>query len=292
MTGSTALRSLVLSAALLGAAPVSADSLADFDALAEAARGETVFFHAWSGDPTINAYIEWASDEIEARYGIEVEHVRVSDTADVVGIVLAETAAGRDSGGSVDLVWINGENFIALKDAGLLYAPDNEGWAHRLPNWELVDVAGNPSLTTDFTVPVEGFQAPWGTVQFSFYYDSEEIDETPSNLDELLAWVEANPGRFTYPQPPNFLGSTFLKLLLAYTIDDRDRLGAPLPEGEAEAALGPLFAYLDELHPHLWRSGSYVPCQPGRAAPAFWRWRDRYRLCQQPSRGFRCDCSR
>jgi putative thiamine transport system substrate-binding protein len=61
MTGSTALRSLVLSAALLGAAPVSADSLADFDALAEAARGETVFFHAWSGDPTINAYIEWAA---------------------------------------------------------------------------------------------------------------------------------------------------------------------------------------------------------------------------------------
>jgi putative thiamine transport system substrate-binding protein len=131
-----------------------------------------------------------------------------------------------------------------------------------LPNWELVDVAGNPSLTTDFTVPVEGFQAPWGTVQFSFYYDSEEIDETPSNLDELLAWVEANPGRFTYPQPPNFLGSTFLKLLLAYTIDDRDRLGAPLPEGEAEAALAPLFAYLDELHPHLWRSG--VPSLPTR----------------------------
>lgn len=259
MTGSTALRSLLLSALLLGAAPASADSLADFDALAEAASGEIVFFHAWSGDPTINAYIEWASDEIEARYGIEVEHVRVSDTADVVGIVLAETAAGRDSGGSVDLVWINGENFIALKDAGLLYAPDGEGWAHRLPNWEVVDVAGNPSLTTDFTVPVEGLQAPWGTVQFSFYYDSEEIDATPSNLDELLAWAEANPGRFTYPQPPNFLGSTFLKLLLAYTVDDRDRLGAPLPEEEAEAALAPLFAYLDELHPHLWRSGRTFP---------------------------------
>ncbi len=259
MTGSTALRSLILSAALVGVAPASADSLADFDAVADAARGETVFFHAWSGDPTINAYIEWAGDEIEARFGIEVEHVRVTDTADVVGIVLAETAAGRDSGGSVDLVWINGENFIALKDAGLLYAPDGEGWAHRLPNWELVDVAGNPSLSTDFTVPVEGFQAPWGTVQFSFYYDSEEIAETPSNLDDLLTWAEANPGRFTYPQPPNFLGSTFLKLLLAYTIDDRDRLGAPLPDGEAEAALAPLFAYLDELHPHLWRSGRTFP---------------------------------
>jgi putative thiamine transport system substrate-binding protein len=116
-----------------------------------------------------------------------------------------------------------------------------------------------PSLTTDFTVPVEGFQAPWGTVQFSFYYDSEEIDETPSNLDELLAWVEANPGRFTYPQPPNFLGSTFLKLLLAYTIDDRDRLGAPLPRKRPKRHLRRCFDYLDALHPHLWRSGRTFP---------------------------------
>lgn len=254
------LRSLLVSATLLsGAGVASANSLADFNALAEASRGETVFFHAWSGDPTINAYIEWAGDEIEARYGITLDHVRVTDTADVVGIVVAETAAGRDTGGSVDLVWINGENFIALKDADLLYAPDGEGWANRLPNWDVVDVAGNPSLTTDFTVPVEGLQAPWGTVQFSFYYDSDDIADTPSNLDELLVWAEANPGRFTYPQPPNFLGSTFLKLLLAYTIDDRERLGTPLPAEDAEDALEPLFAYLDELHPNLWRSGRTFP---------------------------------
>ena len=254
------IRPLLVSAALFASANIaSADSLADFDALAEAARGETVFFHAWSGDPTINAYIAWAGEEIEARHGITVEHVRVTDTADVVGIVLAETAAGRDTGGSVDLVWINGENFIALKEAGLLYAPDGEGWADRLPNWEVVDVAGNPSLTTDFTVPVDGLQAPWGTVQFSFYYDSDVLPQTPTNLDGLLAWTRANPGRFTYPQPPNFLGSTFLKLLLAYTIDDRARLAEPLSADEAEDALAPLFAFLDELHPHLWRSGRTFP---------------------------------
>lgn len=252
--------SLVLAAPVL-ALPTSiqADDLSDFDALAESARGQTVFFHAWSGDPSINAYIDWVGDEVESRYGIEIEHVRVTDTADVVGIVLAETAAGRDDGGSVDLVWINGENFIALKDADLLYAPGGEGWAHRLPNWELVDVDGNPSLTTDFTVPVEGLQSPWGTVQFSFYYDEERIEATPDNPADLLEWTQANPGRFTYPQPPNFLGSTFLKLLLAYSVDDRDVLGSPLSDDDAEAALGPLFAYLDALHPHLWRSGRTFP---------------------------------
>lgn len=261
-TFSRSLRTTLIAAASLAlTAPVvaQADSLSDFDALAEAARGQTVFFHAWSGDPSINAYIDWVGDEVETRYGIEIEHVRVTDTADVVGIVLAETAAGRDSGGSVDLVWINGENFIALKDAELLYAPDSEGWAHRLPNWALVDVDGNPSLTTDFTVPVDGLQSPWGTVQFSFYYDEERIEATPENPAELLEWAQANPGRFTYPQPPNFLGSTFLKLLLAYTVDDRSVLGAPLGDEDAEAALEPLFTYLDALHPHLWRSGRTFP---------------------------------
>jgi putative thiamine transport system substrate-binding protein len=256
------LRTLTL--ATLLAAPLApsfaaADSLADFDGLIERADGQTVFFHAWSGDPTINAYIEWAGDEIEARYGIELEHVRVTDTADVVGIVLAETAAGRQSGGSVDLVWINGENFIALKDADLLYMPDGAGWADRLPNFQVVDVEGNPSLTTDFTVPVEGLQAPWGTVQFSFYYDTEAVAETPANPAELLAWAQENPGRFTYPQPPNFLGSTFLKNLLAYTVDDRTVLAAPLAEADAQTALAPLFDYLDALHPHLWRSGRTFP---------------------------------
>ncbi|MEM6381487.1 MAG: ABC transporter substrate-binding protein [Pseudomonadota bacterium] len=245
---------------MLAAAPAAnAASLADFDALVAQTEGQTVFFHAWSGDPTINAYIDWAGDEIEARFGIELEHVRVTDTSDVVGIVLAETAAGRDSGGSVDLVWINGENFIALKEAGLLFAPDDDGWADRLPNWNFVDDEGNPSLTVDFTVPVEGLQAPWGTVQFSFYYDANLIAETPDNPLALLDWARSNPGRFTYPQPPNFLGSTFLKLLLAYTVDDRSRLAEPLEAADADDALEPLFAYLDELHPHLWRSGRTFP---------------------------------
>ncbi|MEM1286922.1 MAG: ABC transporter substrate-binding protein [Pseudomonadota bacterium] len=250
---------LGLALAITNPAPSTADSLTDFAELTEAAAGQTVFFHAWSGDPTINDYIAWAASEIEARFDIEVEHVRVTDTADVVGIILAEEAAGRREGGSVDLVWINGENFITLKDSGLLYAPDGRGWADRLPNWDLVDVEGNPSLTTDFTVPIEGFQAPWGTVQFSFYYDDAVVGSTPNNPEELLEWTRENPGRFSYPQPPNFLGSTFLKLLLAYTVEDRAWLGEPLEAEDADEALEPLFAYLDELHPNLWRSGRSFP---------------------------------
>ena len=71
--------------------------------------------------------------------------------------MLAEKTAGRDSGGGIDLVWINGENFAAMKDEGLLFGP----WAEDLPNRALTNPS-NAALTADFTVPTEGYESPWG----------------------------------------------------------------------------------------------------------------------------------
>ncbi|HQE97017.1 MAG TPA: hypothetical protein PKY20_02370, partial [Methanothrix sp.] len=47
--------------------------------------------------------------------------VKLTDTAEAVTRVISEKAAGQDSGGSVDLIWINGPNFLAMKDQGLLH---------------------------------------------------------------------------------------------------------------------------------------------------------------------------
>ena len=91
--------------------PVLADS---FDALAERARGQTVYFNAWGGSPTVNAYIAWAGDQVKSRYGVNLVHVKLTDTADAVARILAEKTAGKTAGGSVDLVWVNGENFASL----------------------------------------------------------------------------------------------------------------------------------------------------------------------------------
>jgi ABC-type uncharacterized transport system YnjBCD substrate-binding protein len=41
--------------------------------------------------------------------------VKLDDTANAVAKVLAEKAAGKNEGGSVDLIWINGENFASMK---------------------------------------------------------------------------------------------------------------------------------------------------------------------------------
>jgi putative thiamine transport system substrate-binding protein len=222
------------------------------------ARGETVYFNAWGGAENINAYIEWAGRELEKRYGVKLVHVKLDDTANAVAKVVAEKTAGRNEGGTVDLIWINGENFSSMKRQQLLFSP---GWAEKLPNWRFVDVEGKPTIRTDFTVPVEGLESPWGMAKLVFFHDSARTEPAslPKSAKELLAWAKQNPGRFTYPQPPDFTGSSFLKQALSELVADRSVLLKPVDEASFEATVAPLFSYLDELNPLLWRGGKAFP---------------------------------
>ena len=106
------LRNFVAAAAFLSFPPLPL-AAAGWEDTTAAARGKVVYWNAWAGDPRINDYIGWVGGQVRERYGIDLRHVKVTDTADVVSRVLAEKAAGKDQGGSVDLVWINGENFAA-----------------------------------------------------------------------------------------------------------------------------------------------------------------------------------
>ncbi|MBA5776268.1 ABC transporter substrate-binding protein [Stappia sp. F7233] len=232
----------------------------NWPAVLEKARGETVYFHAWGGEPRINAYIDWAGEVVKDRYGVTLTQVKVDDTANVVSRIIAEKAAGKTEGGSVDLVWINGENFAALKRASLLA---NEGWAGELPNWKLVDVAGKPSVVNDFTEPTEGLESPWGMAQLVFSYDTARLATPPKTLEALAEYLETHPGRFAYPQPPNFHGSTFLKQVLVSAIDDPAKLSHPVDDATFAADVAPVFAYLDRLHPNLWRQGRAFPQNAG-----------------------------
>lgn len=227
----------------------------DWSSVEKAAEGQTVFFNAWGGSNEINAYIEWAGESVRTQYGVTVEHVKLTDTADAVSRVLSERMAGKDEGGAIDLIWINGENFASMKAQGLLFGP----WAEALPNWSLVDVDGKAAVTTDFTVPTEGLEAPWGMAQIVFFHDSARVPEPPRSARELLEWAEKNQGRFAFPQPPNFLGSTFLKQVLMELVTERDALSAPVENADYQTITAPLWAYLDALTPTLWRAGAAYP---------------------------------
>lgn len=252
----------LFSAVALGIAAAHADATnpdpADWDAVLERARGQTVYFNAWGGSQNINDYIEWAGETLKKRHGVTLKHVKLEDTANAVATVVAEKAAGRDRAGTADLIWINGENLAAMKRRDLIMAP---GWAEKLPNWRYVDVENKPTIRTDFTVPVEGLASPWGMAKLVFFYDSARTDaeSLPRDTDELLEWARAHPGRFSYPQPPDFIGSSFLKQVLSEKIADKSLLAAPVEEARFAAVTEPLFAYLDALHPLMWRSGRAYP---------------------------------
>ncbi|SMP22784.1 ABC transporter substrate-binding protein [Roseibium denhamense] len=233
----------------------SAQDLSWEDVQAEA-DGQTVYFHAWGGEPRINAYIQWAAREVERDYGVRVIHVKVEDTATVVSQVLAEKSVGKDSGGAVDLIWINGENFASMKANGLLA---DEGWAETLPNWQYVDVENKPTVRIDFTVPTDGQESPWGMAKLVFMYDSARIDTPPATLEDLATYAVNNPGRFAYPQPPNFFGTTFLKQVLVSTVTDPSVLSRELDPAVFDETVAPMFAYLDTLQTHLWRQGKAFP---------------------------------
>ncbi len=217
-------------------------------------RGKTIYFNAWGGSKEINDYIRWAGHEVEKQYGIRLVHVKITDISDVVSRILAEKVAGQTKGGSVDMMWINGENFKAMKEAGLLHGP----FTSDLPNFPLVD-REKLQVDEDFTVPVEGLEAPWGVGQLNFIYDADRTPAPPKDAKTLLDYARKNPGRITYPMPPQFHGSSFLKQVLLELVDNRAPLYNPVNDADFAMVTAPLWRWLDALHPLAWRKAGAFP---------------------------------
>ena len=114
-----------------------------WDQVLEEARGQTVYWYMWGGSDAINGFVDtFYGDPLKEEYGINLERVPLAGTVDAVNQVISEKEAGADGdAGSVDMIWINGENFKTMQQAGLLYGP----WAESIPNSELVDWA-NPAI--------------------------------------------------------------------------------------------------------------------------------------------------
>ena len=228
---------------------------AEWEDIVAAAAGQTVYFNAWGGSQPVNAYIEWAAERVQEKYKVRVVHVKVTDIGDVVSRVLIEKSAGKDTGGSVDLMWLNGENFKAMKENNLLYGP----FSRKLPHYALADIKNKKNLLYDFTVPVDHMESPWGTAQLVFLYDSQKVLKHPENMPDLLAFLEKHPGKFTYPAIPEFHGTTFIKQALMELIEDPEVLNHPVNQADFDAQTRPLWDFLDKLHPLLWRNGKVFP---------------------------------
>lgn len=225
----------------------------EWQKIEQQADGQTVYFHAWGGSQEINRYIQWAGKELKSRYNVTLNHVKVTDISETTTRLIAEKAAGKNSGGSVDMVWINGENFKSMKDNQLLFGPFVDG----LPSWQYVDKT--LPVDVDFSEPTDGLEAPWGVGQLVFIYDEETLNNPPSSYAEMLSYAKAFPNRLTYPRPPEFHGTSFIKSLLIELSNNDPALQKPVTEEAFKTVTQPLWAYLDEFHTVAWRGGKQFP---------------------------------
>ena len=254
------LRSLALLLLLTTAAPAQTpdgDALKgmSWDQIVAEARGDTVTWFMWGGADTINSYVsDYIGGVLKRDYDITLNRVPITDAAEIVNLVLTEKEAGITSGGAVDLIWINGENFRSMKQGDLAFC----GHTGILPNNALVNW-NNPAIANDFGVPVEGCEVPWNTVQFAFAHDSAVVPEPPRDMAALLDWIKANPGRFTYPAPPDFTGSAFVRHVFIHAAGGADALLGPFDQARFDAAAARTWAILNEIEPFLWREGRTYP---------------------------------
>lgn len=231
------------------AVPASASS---FPGLVEQARGTEVRFVMFGGWVHVNNWVDgYVTETVKERYGITLKRTPM-DAAVFVNKLLTEKAAEKDPG-SMDLLWINGENFKNSMEAGLLYGP----FAPALPSFqEHVDPA---TVAYDFGYPVKGFEAPYGRAQFVFEYDSAAIKTPPADLTALKEWIKANPGRFTYPQPPDFTGSAFIRQVFYAVTGGHQQYMKGFDQELFDANAPKLWAWLNEIEPSLWREGKSYP---------------------------------
>jgi putative spermidine/putrescine transport system substrate-binding protein len=228
----------------------------------ERARGQTVDWFMWGGFPSTNAYVNgYVASRVQDLYGVKLRQVPVKDIAEVVSKLLIEKQAGKNTGGAVDLMWINGENFRTCKKNTLLYGP----FADILPNQKLVDGA-RPSVKNDFGEPVQGLESPWGSAQVVMIYDSARVPEPPRTVGDLLDWIRNHPGRFAYPAPPDFTGSVFVRHVFYYASGDAQSWQQNFDESRFNRAAAKTYKILKDLSPYLWRQGRTYPENPIRLA--------------------------
>lgn len=238
-----------------GAAPPPGYEGQTWDDVVAAARGQEVNFYMWGGSDLINTWVTgYVADSVNERYGITLNMVPVSDATEYINKVLGEKEAGQDDDGTVDLVWVNGENFRTMRQGDLLYG----SWAQFLPNTAYVNWE-DPSVANDFGFPVEGYESPYGKAQFVMIYDSARVPEPPQTIDALVAWIEANPGQFAYAAPPDFTGSAFVRHICYHAAGGYETLLGAFDQAQFDETMPACWELLNALEPHLWREGQTYP---------------------------------
>lgn len=225
-----------------------------FETMKEEAKGTTVTFYGWGGDEKLNEWLDNTfAPAMKETYDITMERVPM-DIDQVLSQLSGEIQAGEKNG-SIDMIWINGENFRSAKDNNMLYGP----FVDKLPNFQDYVDAKSKDVTLDFAYPIEGFEAPYGKAQIVMIADTAVTPDMPKNAEDFKEFVRKYPGKVTYPALPDFTGSAFVRNIIYEICGYEQFLDMKGDKETVKAAVEPAMAYLRELNPYLWNEGKTFP---------------------------------
>lgn len=215
-------------------------------------KKDEVRIYMWGGSKEINQFMDnKVIPYIEKKDNVEVKRVPFNNIHDIVQKLILEKKNNKKDG-DIDILWVNGENFKALKEAGVLQGDI-------LSKIKNKDLFKQGTTDKDFGVNIDGYEVPFGEAQFNF------ISTTVKPFDDyktLMEYVKKNPGKFTYPTISDFTGSAFVRNL-AIDMLGCDNIEKMTPE-QLKANLTPVWKYLNDIKPYLWKNGKTYPESEGK----------------------------
>lgn len=225
-----------------------------WDEILEESKGTTVNFYGWGGSDKINKWLdEEVASELKEKYDITFNRVPMN-IDEIINKLLGEKQGGLDDG-TIDIVWINGENFYTAKQAELLYGP----FEGKLPNFEKYLDGDSLEVKYDFGFEVNGYEVPYGKAQFVMIGDQSVMESLPKDHLELMEIAKANKGKITYPAPPDFTGSAFIRNIIYDIVGYEKFMDMEADKETVRAEIQPAIDYFNELKPYLWREGKTYP---------------------------------
>lgn len=221
-----------------------------------------VNIYMYGGSQEINNFMDnIVAPQLKKEHSIMLNRVPISNIKDILNKLIVEKEAGKKIG-TIDILWVNGENFKVLKDSNVLW----KNFIGELSNLKYIKKS---TYQKDFGEDILGLEAPWGESQFNFIYnDSSNKNIKPfSDAESLMEYVKNNPGKFTYPTVIDHTGNAFVRNMALDILGYKNVLA--MDNETLEKELGKVWSYFNNLSPYLWRKGETYPEGEGKIDSMF-----------------------
>lgn len=226
----------------------------EWELIGESAENTTVnLYHNFTAIDAVKFLESTLPLKVKERTGIELKVTYKSKT-DIYEKLMADKA-NETKKGTIDLILLENNSLKKFYDEELIYGP----FLDKIPNY--YNYVRLDSIEANYAdgMKLENYAAPFGRRQFVMIMDEDAIDEQPVDFEELMAYIQAEKGRFTVPAPPNETGVKFIETLVC-NIEGWEKVNAlEADKATVEAAIADSIEYIKAMKPYLWKEGAIFP---------------------------------